>query len=400
MIYITTFFGLLFKFWWVIIGLGIGYYLYYLYMIGKAETRNENGDKKKKKKSYADLKPEERFQPFDSQEKTILDIDFAEKDVAEKIPGVKQLIFNLRDGKPFLLRLVEAVYIADKLSSRIDLDESGTMTIEKNDAVHVAEIIQLDPQDLIRYILAMEKKLDPENPKTKINLADFLYLARNARNFNLLAYGSEPEKKETEVLVKIKTAIYNSWNENVQVEIKDHEKIKTEKNSEQSNHEPEIIFENKDVVSNSDREHSTIDPVTGEVIDPSILKVEKLDNGHIRIYTRSEKIIEKDDFNIYSYRDLVEKREAEAEKNRKLGIKNNVVDTSKGEDLHSTNPENVPTTSSVNFTSTQADLPPNELAHYESQFGKLSDEERREFEKTRKISSLMFRSKNITIKNF
>jgi len=399
MIYVTTFFDKLLEFWWIFPVMFGGYYLYYLYALGKAEMEGKTGEKKKKKKTYEDLKPEERFQPHDSQEKTILDIDFTEKNVTEKFPEVKKLIENLRQGKPFLLRSVEAVYIADKLSSRLVLDDNGTMTIEKNDAIHVAEIIQLDPQDLIRYILAMEKKLDPKNPKTKINLADFLYLARNARNFNLLAYGSEPEKKETAPLVKMKTAIYNSWNENVHVEIKDHEKIEAEKKSEQSNHEPEIVFENQNVVSDSGKEHSTIDPVTGEVIDPSILKIEKLDNGHIRIYTRSEKIIEKDDFNIYSYRDLVEEREAEAEKNRKLGIKNNVVNVEKEVDLLNTNPESV-SENITPFVTTQADLPPNELAHYESQFGKLSNDERKEFEKTRKISSLMFRSKKYYYKEF
>ena len=328
-----------------------------------------------------------------------MDIDFTEKNVTEKFPEVKKLIENLRKGEPFLLRSVEAVYIADKLSSRLVLDDNGTMTIEKNDAIHVAEIIQLDPQDLIRYILAMEKKLDPKNSETKITLADFLYLARNARNFNLLAYGSEPEKKDTEVLVKMKTAIYNSWNKDVQVAIKDHEKIEAEKKLKPQSHEPEIVFENQNAVSTSEEEHSTIDPVTGEVKDPSIIKVEKLDNGRVRLYTKSRKIIEKNDFEIFSYRDLVEEEEEAAERNRKLGIKNNFVNVEKEVDLLNTNPESV-SENITPFITTQADLPPNELAHYESQFGKLSDEERKEFEKTRRISSLMFRSKYYYYKEF
>ena len=405
MIYITTFFGLLFKFWWMILGLNIslviGYYLYYLYSLRKAETEGEVGEKKKKKKTYEDLKPEEKFHPHDCQEKTILGIDFTEKNVTEKFPEVEKLIENLRSGEPFLLRSVEAVYIADKLSSRLVLDDNGTMTIEKDDAIHVAEIIQLDPQDLIRYILAMEKKLDPENEKTKIRLADFLYLARNARNFNLLAYGSEPEKEDDKGLVKMKTAIYNSWNRDIQVAIKDREKIEAEKKLKPESHEPEIVFENQNVASTSEEEHSTIDPVTGEVKDPSIIKVEKLDNGRVRLYTQSRKIIEKNDFEIFSYRDLVEEEEeAAAEKNKRFGIKNNVVDVEKEEaNLLNTNPENV-SENITPFVTTQVDLPPNELAHYESQFGKLSDEERKEFEKTRSISSLMFRSKKYYYKEF
>jgi len=357
--------------------------------------------KKKQKKSYEDLKPEERFKVYDSDEKKYLDIEFDGESVNSKFPIAKQLIENLRSDKPFYIKSVEAVYIADKLSSRLKLDDNGTMTIEKKDAIRVAEIIQLDPQDLIRYILAMEKKLDPENPETKIKLADFLYLARNARNFNLLAYGSEPEKKETKVLVKMKTAIYNSWNKNINVKIEDHEKNQVENISENASHEPEIIFENKNISTSSKKEHSTIDPVTGEVKDPSIIKVEKLDNDHIRIYTNNEIIIEKDDFEIYSYRDLVEEREAEAEKNRKLGIKNNYVDFEKEKSLLDVNPENIPDAVAEKFVSgTQADLPPNELALYESQFGQLFDEEKEEFEKTKSISSLLSRSKKYFCKDF
>ena len=404
MIYVTTFFSMLMKFWWVFPTLFGAYYLYFFLIARRSKKELEKTEIGRKKKTYDDLKPEERFKVHDCQEKTILGIDFTEKNVTEKFPEVKKLIENLRAGEPFLLRSVEAIYIADKLSSSIVLDDNGTMTIEKNDAIRVAEIIQLDPQDLIRYILAMEKKLDPKNPETRIKLADFLYLARNAKNFNLLAYGNEPEKKETEVLVKMKTAIYNSWNQDLNVKIVDRDKNQVENISEDENHEPEIIFENKNITSGSQKEHSTIDPKTGEVIDPSILKVEKLDNGHIRIYTRSEKIIEKDDFEIYSYRDLVEEREAEAEKNRKLGIKNNFVDVKKEIDLLNINPESISEDVAENATpfvaTTQADLPPNELALYESQFGQLTTEERKEFEKTRRLSSLLFRARKYFCKDF
>ncbi len=393
-----TFVSIFLEIWWVFPLMIFGFVLYYFWSLKKLK----NTDKKSKKKTYEDLEPEEKFQVHDAQEKTILDIDFSEKNVVDKLPSVKKLIENLREGRPFLLRSVEAVYIADKLSSKLNIDDNGTMTIEKDDAIKVAEIIQLDPQDLIRYILAMEKKLDPKNPETKIKLADFLYLARNARNFNLLAYGSEPEKEETESLVKMKTIIYNSWDKNIHVKIKEH-KNEEQNNLKSQSHEPEIIFENKNISSTSEKEYATIDPISGEVKDPSIVKVEKLDNGHVKIYTKSRKIIEKDDFQTYSYRDLAEEEE-EAAKNQKFKIKNNYVDLEKENGLLNVNPEavlnNITQNVSPAVVATQADLPPDELALYESQFGQLSDAEREEFTKTRSISSLRFRAKDYFYKEF
>jgi len=389
--FVTTFIDVFLRFWWIFPMMFFGAYVYYFFTGRSSRRPDENIEKEENKKNYADLKPEERFQVYDSDEKKYLDIDFDEKSVREKLPGAKQLILNLRDGKPFLIKSIEAVFIADKLSGRLELDDDGTLIIEKSDALRVAEMIQFDPQDLVRYILSMEKKLDPQNKKSKIKLADFLYLARNARNFNLLAYGSEPEKEETKALVKMKTKIYESWFENVQVEILNHEEIEKRKISENKKGEDKVIFEDKTPASNSQREHSTVDMVTGEVQDPGIEKVEMLENGHIKVYTKSRKIIEKDNFITYSYRDLVKEEEAEAEKNRKLGIKNNVVDARGENKLLNINPENVSEGISNGFRTTQADLPTNELALYESKFGALGLDEKKVFEKTRLISSLRFR---------
>jgi len=65
MIYVTTFFSLLFKFWWIFPALFAAYYLYYFFVIRRSKKPAENIEVKEKKKTYEDLKPEEKFHPHD-----------------------------------------------------------------------------------------------------------------------------------------------------------------------------------------------------------------------------------------------------------------------------------------------------------------------------------------------
>ena len=391
MIYLTIFLDILLNFWWIFPGLFAAYYFYFFLFVRISKKSSKNIKENEHKKTYADLKPEERFQTYDSDE----------KEIKKKLPLAEKLILDLQEAKPFKVKSVEAIYIADKLEKNLRLDDDGTIVIEKSDAIRVAEMIKYDPSDIVRYMLSMEKKLDPNNKKSTIPLGDFLYLARNARNFNLLAYGSEPEKKDGKVLVKMKTAIYNSWFEDVQVDVRDQKTI-DESNSTSSESSSEIIFETNEEYGKevSDSEHATLDPVTGEMRDPSILKIERLENGRVRLHTKSRKIIEKDDFITYSYRDLIEEEEEAAIKNQKLGfrtIANNTVDLKNENGLLNINPENA--NPSVHI-STQADTPPNPVATYESIFGALGHDEKQELEKTQNVDSLRQRARQYFDKRF
>jgi len=286
MIYLTTFFEMFSKLWWIFPAMFLIYFIYYFLRMKKTNLQNKNEVNNEDEKEKREL-----FQVYESDEKKYLDIDFDERSVVEKLPIAKELILNLQEGKPFYIKSAEAVYIADKIEKELKLDENGVMVVEKNDALRMAQLIQYDPTDLVRYMLAMEKKLDPKNSNSKISLGDFLFLARNARNFNLLAYGSEAEKKDGDALIKMKTAIYNSWFDDVQVNIEDQDVIDERKPAEHQDKKDEIIYESTgSLESDSSQEYSTVDPVTGEVNDPSILKVEKLEGNKIRIYTKTRQL--------------------------------------------------------------------------------------------------------------
>jgi len=392
---------------WAILAVIFCCVIFYFWYIGKYYSDNKNlkNDSAKKEKNEREF-----FKVYPSQEEELLDIPFAEKDVVGKLPAAKKLIENLREGKPFFLQAAEAIFIADKIKKDLYLDENGTLVIDKNDAIKVAEMIQFDPQDLVRYLLSIEKKLDPNNPKNKIPLEDFLYFARNAKNFNFLAYGKGKEEKDNDALVKIKTAIYESWMEQVEVRISNSDSEIENTNVEDEEMIPEVIFEQ---VKNSDDEKEDepklkIDPETGLVIDPNIIKIEKLDGDKVRIFTKSGKIIVKDDLKTYEYRDLVEEQEKEEEKNRKLGrgrIQNNdlgsefsntqnkdsVLDDSSNKNISDSNSSSTSKTSAVDLAVQQADAPVDYLALYKSQFGSLGKDELQKYEATRTIDSLRHR---------
>ena len=306
MIYITTFFDILFKFWWIFPVLAFLVYGFYFLKTSKQEKKR-NKLRKIENPNVEVLSEEEKY----------LNISLTQKSIDEFMPRIETLVKKLVESKDvFTVTAIEAIFVAEKIADSLKLNEDGILVIEHKKAKDLSISILKNPMEIIHYIKAVEKKIDVNNKKNKIPLDEVLYMMRNAKRFGLY---KERDGEEFEMMFKLKTAIHDSYYSDIPVKIVDEIK----EDSLQNNSEDFFIYNTHKFDEKEEQPDTQLDPDTGLIIDSNILKVEKLDGDKIRIYTKNQKIIEKSDLKTYNFRDLVEEEEERIAKEKKLGIYNN-----------------------------------------------------------------------------
>ncbi len=293
MIYITTFFGILFKYWWIFPAFAI--FLYGYFFIKSFHVR------KIKKEA---IKIENPNVEILSEEEKFLNISLTQKEINDFKPRMESLIKKLIESKDiFSVTAIEAIFIAEKVADSLKLNEDGILVIEYKVAKKLSIEILKNPMEIIHYIKAVEKKIDTNNENNKIPLNEVLYMMRNAKRFGLY---KEKNSEDEEIMIKLRVAIHDSYYSNVPIKLVEEMKDEVFQKDEE-----EFYIVNTHKFGDEERTETTMDPDTKLMHDSNIEKVEQLGDGKIKIFTKNRKEIIRSDFKFYEFRDLVEEEEEE-----------------------------------------------------------------------------------------
>lgn len=303
-------------FWWVFFVL-----VAIVISVVVVKYKQESNSKEDETRSEVKKEIDKLFTIYSSDEERILGIEFGKEEVEDTLKSIRGLVENLKKAKPFSVRAVEAIYLADKIENRFLLTDNGVLVITAQDSKKLAKIIFNDPLDIVRYILSMKKLIDPNDTKNKVPLKDVLYMLSNAKNFQILSEGKEDEReKDGELLIKLKTAIYDSYFSDVQIGIEQNDDIDSlntsnnnfmfvsehlESEDEEKEAEAEKAEEGekeKDEDVSEDFQEPYLDKDTKLVVNPSVESVAELEDGKIEVIANGFKTV-KDDFillDIYS----------------------------------------------------------------------------------------------------
>lgn len=281
----------------------------------KIEDR-ENNDSKNNKKIRL------------TQEEKNLNIKLENEDPQKYKDRIYELVETLENTHGIVkISTVEAIILIEYFAEEISLDYKGTIIIDISVAKKFADTILRRPLEFITYLKAVEKKMDLNNPDSKIPLNEVLYMMRNARKFGLYL----EDKKDSKNILEIKKAVIKSRATGVELNIvnidrtneivhptnneilvntykpKNHKTTST--NTKQVENKKEKVVE-QNVVEESDKVPeldetqtptitSTFVPEMKTGTDELCTSVVKLDNGRVLVTTQDGVTIEKDDIMVY-----------------------------------------------------------------------------------------------------
>ena len=328
-----TFFDLLIEHFFSILLLVLSpyifYYFFHFYKLGK-------------KKMKEDSQSSEIIQTFEEEK---LGIRIENTDPRKYKKRMDNLIELLQNSKGKIkVSAVEAIMLVEQFSKSVLVNQDGSIVIDMKTANNFANDIFNDPMKFITYIKAIESKIDLENNNNKTDLADVLYMMRNARKFGL-----NLEDDDSKLIMNIKSAIHKSDYEDVVIDIVIEKKnrfnnSKKEKlinkiitpTCEGRDEIKSVLTDAKIMETEKMKKTKIIDGIfvdeerdkenSKEFLNENtnIESVVRLENGHVQIISKDGIVIEKDDVQIYSIVDL----NAEVEKNNNKGNinSNNTID--------------------------------------------------------------------------
>jgi len=167
----------------------------------------------------------------------------------------------------------------------------------------------------------MKKLIDPNDVKNKVPLKDVLYMLSNAKNFKILSENREDKReKDGELLIELKTSLYDNYFSDVQIGIRENDDVDSLKNGntnflyvsehldESEEEESEEVTAKEDESNNEKNQNSqelSLDKETKLIVDPSVESVKELEDGRIEVIANGFKTI-KDDFKVYSLTEINE----------------------------------------------------------------------------------------------
>jgi len=116
------------EFWWVffvILAVAVSLAKWQL-------VKNINPENKKNREEIRD-EVDKLFTIYPSDEERILGIEFGKDEVENTLKSIRGLVENLKKAKPFSIRAVEAIYLADQIENRFLLTENGVLVITAED---------------------------------------------------------------------------------------------------------------------------------------------------------------------------------------------------------------------------------------------------------------------------
>jgi hypothetical protein len=94
-----------------------------------------------------------------SEQEKLLNISLTQKSIKNFMPRVEVLIEKLSSTKDtFTVTAIEAIFIAEKMSDSLKLNDDGILVLELKEAKKISKEISKNPLDIIQYITAVEKK--------------------------------------------------------------------------------------------------------------------------------------------------------------------------------------------------------------------------------------------------
>ncbi|MCX6075643.1 MAG: hypothetical protein NTW78_02005 [Campylobacterales bacterium] len=276
------------------------YSSYFLWLFYKKITTRKS---QKKENSWYD-------RPITSEEQKHLGISILNSDPEKYKERIEKLIINLHECKDVVsINAIEAIMIVELFSESVLINEAGELVIDAKTAKKFLQIIYHDPLKFIRYIKAVESKLDLAKDANKIDFADVLYMMRNAKKFGL-----HLEKEETELTYKIKSAIHTSGYNDVTIRVVDDVQEFEDDGSTR------IILTN-----------TFLDNIAIKKIEPfhdsNIAKAEILEGGKVKITMKNGTVTIKDDNVVYSRTEPVIVEEKESNTQFKKEVIENIVAT-------------------------------------------------------------------------
>jgi hypothetical protein len=276
------------------------YSFYFLFLFYKKITARKT---KKKENSWYD-------QPIISEEQKHLGISILNSDPELYKARIEKLIINLHECKDTVsVNAIEAIMIVELFSESILINELGELVIDAKTAQKFSQTIYHNPLKFIKYIKAVESKLDLTKDDNKIDLADVLYMMRNAKKFGL-----HLEKDETELTYKIKSAIHASGYNDVVIRIVDDVQEFEEDDS------------TRIILSNTFLDNTTVKKVE-PFRDDNIAEAEMLEGGKVRLTMKDGTVTVKDDNVVYSRTEPVIVEEKESNTQFKKEVIENIVAT-------------------------------------------------------------------------
>lgn len=275
--FLSVFFELLGKFWWLILLTVFSpyFYFYLKYFFKKNSSQN-------KIKSASKINDDD-FINVKTEEEKLLGINVLKSELPKYNKRIENLISTLTNTTGRVsVNAIEAILIVEHFSDKVELNELGELVIDIKTVDEFCKKIYDDPMAFIIYLKSVENKIDLDKKNNEIEFGTILYMMRNAKKFGL--YSSDSDNDFT---FKIKSAIHEANYKDVVLNIQDIN----------DNLEGVHQIDNKDFIlvnTNKDFEKEV------ENFDKTLFKkVEKV-GEKIKITTHDDYEILKDDIQIYS----------------------------------------------------------------------------------------------------
>lgn len=252
--------------------------------------------KLKYKNFYFKEKEKEYCKPITEEEK-YLDISIMNEDIPVFEKRLKDLIEILSTKKDVIkIHAIEAIMIAEYFSQEVELSDNGILVVKIDTIKKFTSTIYNDPMTFTTYIKAIEEKLDIHNKKNKIPLKDALYIMRRAKEYTI---SKKNDDTSDDLLFNLKSQIHKSLYKDVEIRILDETKEVSVKNKKAI-----VVINTNPEFTDELSEEKNIEIEKQKKKKSNIESVERLEDGRLRIITKDNKEIIKDDFELYSIRDL------------------------------------------------------------------------------------------------